>query len=125
MDVNFRFSRIEIENFRGLKNLALDFPDKGPLVIVGPNNAGKSTILDAIALVMEGSSAHNFAPDEHDYYCKRDGARERTFTIRLRFAAAEDQALPAVRGAVGSPQPVRGAIVVGKTDKNGNHAHAM
>jgi hypothetical protein len=30
MDVNFRFSRIEIENFRGLKDLALDFPDNGP-----------------------------------------------------------------------------------------------
>lgn len=123
MDVNFRFSRIEIENFRGLKDLALDFPDKGPLAIVGPNNAGKSTILDAIAMVMEGPSAHHFAPDEHDYYCKRDGAREKTFTIRLRFSAAHDQALPAVRGAVGSPEPVRGAIVVGKTDKNGNHAH--
>lgn len=124
MEVDFRFSRIEIENFRGLKELALDFPDKGPLAIVGPNNAGKSTILDAIAMVMEGPSAHSFAPDEHDYYCKRDGARERTFTIRLRFAAAQDQALPAVRGAVGSPEPVRGAIVVGKTDKNGNYAHS-
>ncbi|MET4730667.1 putative ATPase [Lysobacter enzymogenes] len=123
MDVNFRFSRIEIENFRGLKGLALDFPDKGPLAIVGPNNAGKSTILDAIAMVMEGPSTHNFAPEMHDYYCKRDGAREGTFTIRLRFAAAHDQALPAVRGAVGSPEPVRGAIVIGKTDRNGNHAH--
>jgi hypothetical protein len=40
----------------------------------------------------------------------------------LRFAAANDQALPAVR-AVGSPEPVRGAVIVGKTDKNGNHAH--
>lgn len=123
MDVNFSFSRIEIENFRGLKVLALDFPDKGPLAIVGPNNAGKSTILDAIAIAMEGPSAYNFAPDEYDYYCNRDGEREKTFTIRLRFAVVHDQALPAVRGAVGSPQPVRGAIIIGKTDKNGNRAH--
>jgi predicted ATPase len=123
MDVDFRFSRIEIENFRGLKDLALDFPDKGPLAIVGPNNAGKSTILDAIAMAMDGPSAHSFVPDENDYYCKRDGEREKTFTIRLRFAAAHDQALPAVRGAVGSPEPVRGAIVIGKTDRNGNYAH--
>lgn len=123
MDVNFRFSRIEIENFRGLKGLAFELPDDGPLAIVGPNNADKSTILDAIAMAMEGPSAHNFSPDEHDYYCKRDGEREKTFTIRLRFAAAHDQELPAVRGAVGSPEPVRGAIVVGKTDKSGNHSH--
>lgn len=123
MAVDFRFSRIEIENFRGLKDLALDLPDKGPLAIVGPNNAGKSTILDAIAMVMEGPSAHNFTPDQHDYYCKRDGEREKTFTIRLRFAAANELALPAVRGAVGKPEPVRGALVVGKTDKSGRHMH--
>jgi len=123
MDVNFRFSRIEIENFRGLKNLSLDFPERGALAIVGPNNAGKSTILDAIAMVMEGPSAHTFAPEEHDYFCQRAGDREKTFTIRLRFSAAHEHALPAVRGAVGSPEPVRGAIVIGKTDKNGNHTH--
>jgi predicted ATPase len=123
MDVNFRFSRIEIENFRGLSHLALDFPEKGPLAIVGPNNAGKSTVLDAIAMVMEGPSAHSFAPDEQDYYCKRDGEREKAFTIRLRFFAAQDEALPAVRGAVGSPEPVRGAIVIGKTDRKGGHSH--
>ncbi|MGK4922353.1 ATP-dependent nuclease [Bordetella hinzii] len=123
MAIDFRFSRIEIENFRGLKHLSLELPNKGPLAIVGANNAGKSTILDAIAMVMEGPSAHNFTPDKHDYYCKRDEEREKTFTIRLRFVAPNDQALPAVRGAVGSPEPVRGAIVVGKTDRNGNHTH--
>src|SRR5690606_20582390 len=117
MAIDFRFSRIEIENFRGLKHLSLELPNKGPLAIVGANNAGKSTILDAIAMVMEGPSAHNFTPDKHDYYCKRDEEREKTFTIRLRFVAPNDQALPAVRGAVGSPEPVRGAIVVGKTDR--------
>jgi predicted ATPase len=123
MDVNYRFSRIEIENFRGLKELSLDLPVKGPLAIVGPNNAGKSTILDSIALAMEGPSAHSFVPDAHDYFCRRAGEREKTFTIRLRFSAATDQALPAVRGAVGKPEPVRGSIVVGKTDKNGDHSH--
>ncbi len=123
MDVNFRFSRIEIENFRGLSGLALDFPEKGPLAIVGPNNAGKSTVLDAVAMTMEGPSAHNFSPNEHDYFCKRDGEREKSFTIRLRFAASHEHALPAVRGAVGHPTPVHGAIVVGKTDRNGNHTH--
>lgn len=122
MDVNFRFDRVEIENFRGLKHLALDFPKRGVLAIVGPNNAGKSTILDAIAMVMEGPSARNFAPEDQDYYCCRDGEREKTFTIRLHFTALSEQALPAVR-AVGSPQPVHGALVLGKTDKYGAHSH--
>ena len=61
MSSDFRFSRIEIENFRGLKQLGLDLPSKGPLAIVGANNAGKSTILDAISLAMEGPSAHGHA----------------------------------------------------------------
>jgi len=122
MDVNFRFARIEIESFRGLKSLNLDFPEKGPLVIVGPNNAGKSTILDAIAMTMEGPSAHNFSPDDHDFFCERDGVREKRFVLRLRFSAESYQELPAVR-AVGSPLPVYGAVVIGRTDKNGDHSH--
>lgn len=124
MAIDFRFSRIEIENFRGLSNLAIDLPDRGPLAIVGPNNAGKSTILDAIALAMEGPSAHGFVPKTHDFYCKRDQDHEKQFTIRLRFSAASEMELPAVRGAVGSPTSVHGAIVVGKTDKHGAHSHS-
>ena len=121
MDADFRFSRIEIENFRGIKSLKLDLPSRGPLAIVGPNNAGKSTILDAIALAMEGPSSHNFVPVDQDYYCTRDGKREKNFTIRLRF---EGQGLPGVRGAAGTPTVVHGALVQGKTDKNGNHSHS-
>lgn len=123
MEIDYRIARIEIENFRGLKSLAFDFPSNGPLAIVGPNNAGKSTILDAIALAMDGPSAYNFVPVDDDFYCTRGGQREPAFTIRLRFAADCDQALPAVRGAIGHPEPVRGAIVIGKTDKHGNHSH--
>ena len=123
MAIDFRLSRIEIENFRGLSKLAIDLPDKGPLAIVGPNNAGKSTILDAMALAMDGPSAHGFVPEDHDFYCARDGEREKSFTIRLRFDAPTELELPAVRGAVGSPASVHGAIVVGRTDKNGAHSH--
>lgn len=124
MSADFRFSRIEIDNFRGLKHVALDLPHRGPLAIVGANNAGKSTILDAIALAMEGPSAHSFVPERHDFHCQRGGAHEKSFTIRLRFEASDHHGLPAVRGAVGSPQSAFGAIVVGKTDKNGNHSHS-
>jgi predicted ATPase len=124
MAIDFRFSRIEIENFRGISKIGIDLPERGPLAIVGPNNAGKSTILDAMALAMEGPSAHGFVPEDHDYYCARDGAREKGFTIRLRFSAPTELALPAVRGAVGAPTSVHGAIVVGKTDKNGAHSHS-
>ena len=41
-----RVARIEIENFRGIKQAKLLFPKHG--VLIGDNNTGKTTILEAI-----------------------------------------------------------------------------
>lgn len=59
--------RIKIENFRGIKNAELFF--SGNTVLVGDNNSGKSTILEAIDLVLgpERFSRHPVV-DEHDFY---------------------------------------------------------
>lgn len=43
--------QLEIENFRGVRKGRLIFPEHG--VIFGPNNVGKSTIIDALALLFE------------------------------------------------------------------------
>ena len=45
-----RISRIEIENFRSIRHLAVDFGDT--TVFVGPNNAGKTAILDALRIAL-------------------------------------------------------------------------
>lgn len=49
-----RLHKLSLENFRGFKSLELDLkPNNGmPIVLVGINGAGKSTILDAIALML-------------------------------------------------------------------------
>lgn len=54
-----RIHSLEIANFRGIEHLELrDLPDTGVIVIHGDNEAGKSTILDAVDLVLrERSSA--------------------------------------------------------------------
>ena len=44
----FRVQRIDIADFRGLRDVQLVFPESGPTVIVGVNGAGKSTILQGI-----------------------------------------------------------------------------
>ncbi len=58
---------IKIENFRGIKHCNLNLPDQ--VVLVGDNNSGKSTILEAIDLVL-GPDRLSKRPviDEHDFF---------------------------------------------------------
>ena len=58
---------IKIENFRGIKHCDLNLPDQ--VVLVGDNNTGKSTILEAIDLVL-GPDRLSKRPviDEHDFF---------------------------------------------------------
>jgi len=62
-----RIARIKIENFRGIKECELFFP--GHTVLVGDNNTGKSTILEAIDLVLGPERLSRYPViDEHDFY---------------------------------------------------------
>ena len=45
-----RITRIEIRNFRSIRHLALDLGNT--TVFIGPNNVGKTVILDAVRLVL-------------------------------------------------------------------------
>ena len=45
-----RLTRIEIENFRSIRHLVVDLADT--TVFVGPNNAGKTAILDALRIAL-------------------------------------------------------------------------
>ena len=45
-----RVTRIEIENFRSIRHLVVDLGDT--TVLVGPNNAGKTAILDALRIAL-------------------------------------------------------------------------
>ena len=45
-----KISRVHIKNFRSIKDISLDLKDT--TVLIGPNNAGKSAILDAIKIVL-------------------------------------------------------------------------
>ncbi len=52
-----KLEKIQIENFRGIKHLELDFQDELERVqdvvpVVGPNTSGKTSILDAITLCL-------------------------------------------------------------------------
>ncbi len=65
-----KISRLRIENFRGIKAAKLLFPDH--VVLIGDNNTGKSTILEAIDLVLGPDRLSRRPPiDEHDFYLGR------------------------------------------------------
>ena len=65
-----RIARINIENFRGVSKGELFF--NGHTVLVGDNNTGKSTVLEAIDLVLGPERlARRPAIDEHDFYAGR------------------------------------------------------
>lgn len=62
-----RVARIKIENFRGIQQAELLLPKH--VVLIGDNNTGKTTILEALDLVL-GPDRLNRQPaiDEHDFY---------------------------------------------------------
>lgn len=88
-----KISRLKIRNFRGIKSADLLFPDH--VVLIGDNNTGKSTILEAIDLVLGPDRLSRRPPiDEHDFYVGR------YFSVSEPEEQAEEQAEPAGEGDV-------------------------
>lgn len=97
-----RVRRLKISNFRGISEGSVDF--SGHTLLVGGNNIGKSTICEALDLVL-GPERLFRRPvvDEHDFYCGRyldaDGS---TVEIRLEAILVDlsDEACRRFRGHV-------------------------
>lgn len=63
-----RACRLKIANFRGIKAATLLLPKHG--VLIGDNNTGKTTILEALDLVLGADRLNRQPPiDEHDFFC--------------------------------------------------------
>ncbi len=62
-----RACRIDIKNFRGIKRANILLPKHG--VLIGDNNTGKTTILEALDLVLGPDRLSRQPPiDEHDFF---------------------------------------------------------
>ena len=72
-----RITRLHIENFRSIRNLDIELGDT--TVFIGPNNAGKTAILDAVRIVLTrrwGQRGTGFT--EHDVHRPDQGGDPRT-----------------------------------------------
>ena len=62
-----RVSRITIANFRGISSATILLPNHA--VLIGDNNTGKTTILEALDLALGPDRLNRMPPvDEHDFY---------------------------------------------------------
>jgi putative ATP-dependent endonuclease of OLD family len=84
-------ARIHIENFRGVKDSTLDFTKHA--VLLGDNNTGKTTVLEALDLVLGPDRLNRTPPiDEHDFY-------------HGRYAAKSKKSAPGDQDEAGPPEP--------------------
>lgn len=65
--VFMKVTRLKIENFRGVKSAEIHF--QGHALIIGRNNVGKSTVCEALDLLLGPDRLHgNSSIDEYDFY---------------------------------------------------------
>ena len=63
-----RIRRVQIEHFRGIEKA--DIALGGTTLFVGPNNVGKSTLLEALDLTLGSDRlSRTDAINEHDFWC--------------------------------------------------------
>ncbi len=72
--------RLSITRFKGVRGVALDFPERGATLIEGNNEAGKSTLFEAIHFAMYGRTLTGTLADAipHD-------AEDAEVSVRLRI----------------------------------------
>lgn len=64
-----RVRSIRIRNFRSIGDqIEIAMPARGPLVLLGANNAGKSNIVRAVDLILGEGWPGSFEPDDHDHH---------------------------------------------------------
>lgn len=123
MPVDYKLRKVVIEGFRGISYVELELHDGQPSIIIGSNNACKSTVLHAVALALGGGGYHQWQPSDMDFYCGADGRHVGNFVVKVLFEAQEETGYPAVKG-VSQPTLIHGVQVKGTRTKDGRMRHS-
>ena len=87
-------SKLTANSFRSLENFAIEF-NPGLNVLIGPNNAGKTAVLEAISLVLSSFWNPNkeiFVTPEDIWHSPDGKEKENEFTLTIDFAGSIDPA---------------------------------
>jgi putative ATP-dependent endonuclease of the OLD family len=91
-----RLSTVQIKNFRGLRDVQIDLAPT--TLLIGENNCGKTSFLDAIRLVMSRSAGRKTGTfDHYDYHLGSRDAESQDATpisITLTFIPVDGEVLP-------------------------------
>jgi len=87
-----RVAKVEIENFRGIKQADLTF--QGHTLLLGPNNVGKSTLCEALELVLGPERLNKYPPiQEYDFYnatyLKKNGDSLEPIPLKIQVTLVE------------------------------------
>ena len=82
-----KVEKIRIQKYRSIDDIMILFPENKPVVLFGPNNAGKSNILSAIDRLIGEKYPTYIEMLESDYFM-RDKATYPTASIAARFSEA-------------------------------------
>ena len=85
MPIDYRLSKLVIDSFRGIGHLELEFRKGFPAVLIGSNNAGKSTVLNAIALALGGGGSHQWTFSEADFFVTKTASALKNFSSKYTF----------------------------------------
>lgn len=81
---------LRIQGFRRLNDLTLSFRN-GLNVIVGPNNAGKTAVVDALRVLLSASDEGNLRLTELDLHQAASGARSPSATFTFVFSGLSEE----------------------------------
>lgn len=81
---------LRIQGFRRFADISLNFKD-GLNVIVGPNNAGKTAVVDALRVLLAASDDGNLRLTELDLHEKPGGGTSPTATFTFVFSDLSEQ----------------------------------
>ena len=54
-----KLHRLVLENYRGIERREIEFPDHGVVVVCGANEIGKSSMIEALDLLLESKDRSN------------------------------------------------------------------
>jgi len=91
-----RIYKFRVKNYRSIGNYVhIDVPQKGPLVLIGENNAGKSNITRALDIVLGERWPGSITLEDHDFFGRDPDGME----VKIQ-AAVTDLACPSCGGQV-------------------------